>query len=327
VKNDGGNLTPIKKDARIEHPRLVAIETTNRCNAKCPFCPNQNLQRDKHHMADDLFEKVIEECGQFPLPAIEPFLNGEPFVDPKILPRLELIRNRLSDTKLRLYTNGYALKPKTIDALVGLGIDHLYISLNTLNPKAYRSIMGFDLERTLKNLDYLTDIARRDKVARKITFRMTRTESTPLSEQEEFEAFSKKRGVRSFIVGLFNYKGDISSQLPVPNFPCEHITRLDILSNGMVTLCCMDQEGTYAWGDATKNSILDIYNGPEANRYRHMHRSGKRMETEPCGECNVFWPSLGKMSPIPTVKFSVQAGMYFLRHRPSGKRRPTSISD
>jgi hypothetical protein len=317
-------LAPIKKNTRIEYPRLVAVETTNRCNAKCPFCPNQYLQRDKGHMSDDLFEKIIDDCGQFSLPAIEPFLNGEPFVDPKLLPRLELIRNRLPNTKLRLYTNGYGLKPKMVDALTGLGIDHLYISLNTLNPETYHSIMGFDLERTLKNLDYLTDISRRDRVARRITFRMTRTESTPLSEQEAFEAFCRKCGVRSFIVGLFNYKGDISSQLPPPNFPCEHITRVDILSNGMVTLCCMDQEGTFAWGDATKDSILDIYNGTEANRYRKLHREGSRMEAKPCGTCNVFWPSLEKMSPLSTVKFSVQAGLYFLRHRPSGKKRPKS---
>ncbi|MCP4196136.1 MAG: radical SAM protein [Proteobacteria bacterium] len=320
-------MTPTKKTTQIEYPRLVSVETTNRCNAKCPFCPNNALQRNRHRMSDDLFEKVIEDCGQFPLAAIEPFLNGEPFVDPQILPRLELIRNRLSDTKLRIYTNGYALKPKTIDALIGLGIDHLYVSLNTLNHDTYRSIMGLELERTLKNMDYLTDIARRDKVARKITFRMTRTESTPFSEQQEFEAFCKKRGVRPFIVGLFNYKGEISSHLPVPNFPCEHITRLDVLSNGIVTLCCMDQEGDYAWGDAAKDSILDIYNGPEATRYRRMHRTGKRVAAEPCGECNVFWPSLEKMPPIPTIKFAVQAGMYFLRYRPSSKKRPTSTGN
>ena len=28
-------------------PRLVAVETTNHCNAKCVFCPNNALARDK----------------------------------------------------------------------------------------------------------------------------------------------------------------------------------------------------------------------------------------------------------------------------------------
>src|SRR5215208_5559592 len=104
----------LRKSARIEHPRLVCVETTNHCNAKCVFCPNNALARDKGPMTDDLFEKIIEECREFPLGAIEPFMQGDPFSDPKILPRLVLIRRRLPDTKLRHYTNGYGMGPKKI---------------------------------------------------------------------------------------------------------------------------------------------------------------------------------------------------------------------
>jgi MoaA/NifB/PqqE/SkfB family radical SAM enzyme len=315
---------PEARPNRVEHPRLVAIETTNKCNAKCPFCPNNALQRNRHRMEDSLFDKIVDDCARFPLKEIEPFLNGEPFVDPKIIERMEIIRRRLPRTRLRLYTNGYAMKPKKIDALVGLGIDHLYVSLNTLDPKIYRSVMGLDIERTLENLAYLTDPARRDRVAGRITFRMTRTPTTSLKEQNDFVDYCKKAGVRPFIVGLFNYKGEIPSNLPVPKYPCEHITRVDVLSNGLVALCCMDQEGEYAWGDAAKESILDIYNGSVGSRYRSMHRNGNRVDIEPCGDCNVFWPSLEKMPPLATAKFAIAAGCYFLCRRPSGKKPPSA---
>lgn len=307
---------------RMEHPRLVAIETTNRCNAKCSFCPNSRMSRGRGAMSDDLFEKLVEDCREFPLGQIEPFLNGEPFVDPKIITRLELIRRRLPKTALRLYTNGNGLVPAKIDGLVGLGIDHLYVSLNTLDPTAYGDVLGLDLARTLENLAYLTDPVRRDRVARRITFRMTRLESTPLADQEAFLAYCRERGVRPFIVGLFNYKGEIPSTLPVPGYPCEHITRIDVLSNGVVALCCMDHEGEYAWGDASQGSLLSIFNGPAALRYRNAHRSGKRRELEPCDRCNVFWPSFAHMPPWRTAGFAAEAGLYFLRHRPSGKRAP-----
>ena len=306
----------------MEYPQLVSIETTNCCNAKCAFCPNNILQRHKHHMADDLFEKIVEDCRAFPLKAIEPFLNGEPFVDPQILPRLELIRRRLPTAKLRLYTNGYALTPDKIDALIGMGIAHLYISLNTLDAGTYRSIMGLDLERTLENLYYLTDPVRRDRVAHRLTFRMTRLKDTPRSEQEAFRSFCRDRRVRCFIVGLFNYKDEIASDLPIPNYPCEHIVRVDILSNGIATLCCMDQEGKYAWGNAAEDSVLDLYNGPIARRYRTEHREGGRREIDPCDRCNLFWPSLSGMSPRTTLKFAIQAGCYFLRYRPGGIKNP-----
>jgi molybdenum cofactor biosynthesis enzyme MoaA len=306
----------------MEYPRLVAIETTNRCNAKCPFCPNNVLQRNRQTMSDDLFEKLIEDCTAFPLPAIEPFLNGEPFVDPKIIDRMRHIRQTLPATKLRIYTNGYALRPKKIDALAGLGIDHLFVSLNTLNPELYQKTMGFSLERTKENLAYLTDPVRRDKIARKITFRMTRLTDTPLAEQEQFISFCRKSGVRPFLVGLFNYKGEVNSSFPVPGYPCEHITRIDVLSNGRVTLCCMDQEGEYSWGDATRDSLLDIYNGKVALRYRSRHRTGRRRNIPPCGECNVFWPSFAHTSLYWKTRFLLEAGHYFLKHQPSGKKKP-----
>jgi len=309
--------------AEHEYPRLVCVETTNYCNATCVFCPNNALSRKKQHMSDELFEKIIEDCRQFPLEAIEPFMQGDPFSDPKIMNRLEHIRSRLPDTKLRLYTNGYAMTPKRIDRMAGMGIDHLYISLNTLDPHKYEEVMGLKLKRTLDNMSYLTDPVRRSKVANKITFRMTRLEHTTLEEQDRFLEYCKERGVRSFIVGLFNYKGDIQSPLPVPTYPCEHITRLDILASGNVTLCCMDQDGEYSWGDVNTHSVLEVFRGTVARRYRDMHRGGRRTEIEPCGTCNLFWPSLERQSPVQTAKYAVQFVGYVAKHRPYGKKAPS----
>lgn len=308
-----------------EIPRLVCVETTNHCNAVCPFCPNNALSRHKTHMTDDLFAKIIEDCRQFPLEAIEPFMQGEPFSDPKIIERMEHIRRRLPDTKLRLYSNGNALTPKKIDQLVGLGIDHLFISVNTLDPEKYREIMGLKLEKTLENLAYLTDPARKDKIAPKITFRMTRMENTTLGDQDQFLAYCRERKVKPLIVGLFNYKGDVGTDLPIPNYPCEHITRLDILASGKVTLCCQDQDAEYGWGDVNTHSVLEVYRGKVASEVRRMHREGLRKDLEPCNTCNLFWPSLEGMPALTTAKFAVQAGAYFLKHRPNGRKPPRPI--
>ncbi|MCA9596662.1 MAG: radical SAM protein [Myxococcales bacterium] len=306
-----------------EYPRLVAIETTNHCNAKCVFCPNNALARDKGPMDDDLFEKLVEDCRQFPLEAIEPFIQGDPFSDPKILPRLETIHRRLPKTKLRLYSNGHAMTPKRIDALAEVGLDHLYISLNTLDPDRYEQVMGLSLQRTLDNLEYLTDRSRRKKVARRITFRMTRLEDTSVEEQTKFVEYCRAHGARPFIVGLFNYKGDVNSNYyPVPSYGCEHVERLDILASGRVTLCCMDQDGDYGWGDARESSVLELFNHPMAKRYRDMHRTGKRRDIDPCGTCNNFWPSFRSLSTIDAVRTGIEYCSYVARHRPTGVKRP-----
>lgn len=311
-----------------EYPRMVSIETTSRCNAACPFCPYNFKARDKFHMDQDLFEKIVEDCRAFPLEEIEPFLNGEPFVDPRIIGRLQHIRSRLPKTRLGLYSNGYGLVPKRIDELASIGgVDRLTISLNTLDPVRYKNIMGFKLERTLDNMKYLVDPVRRSKVAPKIQFRMVRMEDSTLEEQDLFVDYCESMGVEPFIVGQFNYKGDIPSAFPVPSYGCEHITRLDILSDGKVTLCCQDHEGEYTWGNVREQSVLEVYRGNTATKYREYHRTGRRKEIEPCGDCNLFWPNLEGMGVAETVKTACAAAWYFAKHRPNGRRPPSRDPD
>ncbi|HEX7501544.1 MAG TPA: radical SAM protein, partial [Polyangia bacterium] len=206
---DDSRSTPALRSGALEIPRLVAIETTNACNAKCAFCPNSVMSRDRQIMSDATFRKIVDDCTTFELKAIEPFLNGEPFMDPQIIPRLQYIRERLPSTKVRLYTNGFGLTDKRVDALLGLGIDHLFVSLNTLDAEKYEAVMGLRLERTLRNIDYAVDPSRRKRLAREITVRMTRTKETTADDEKRFTAYCRDKNVNCMIVGLFNYLGDV----------------------------------------------------------------------------------------------------------------------
>ncbi len=307
---------------KIEYPKTVAIETTNRCNATCTFCPNSRLARDRTTMSDELFEKIINDCVKFNPEYIEPFLNGEPLMDKKIFERIKLIKEKLPKTKIKLYTNANLLTPEKTDRLAEIGIHTLFVSINTLNSKKYNEIMGLNLETTLSNLEYLVYRNKNKSVTEKMTFRMTRTDDTPLFEQDQFIKYCKENGIPSYIVGLFNYKGEIESQLPIPNYPCEHIDRIDILASGKVTLCCMDQEGEYSWGDVNNESVLDIFNGKKATLYKKMQREGKRNKIKPCSECNLFWPTLKHVSFKNKISMGIDIAWYFLNNKPSGRKPP-----
>lgn len=272
-------------------------------------------------MPGDLFEKIIDDCTHFPLPEIEPFLQGDPFADPNILDRLDLIRRRLPKTTLRLYTNGYGLTPAMADDLCSIGVDELTVSLNTLNPSRYRSMMGVPLERTLHNLEYAMASERRNRIAGSVTLRMTVFDDTTTREQADFESFAQRLGTRAYLVGLFNYKGDIVSGLPVPRYGCEHVTRLDILANGNTTLCCMDQDGEYGWGSARDMSVLELYRHEVAARFRKAHQTGQRRSVEPCGTCNLFWPLYDGTGIVERARTGVEYCIYRLRHRPTGRQK------
>src|SRR5918995_4259683 len=45
-------------------PEIVQIESTNICNAKCTFCPRDEMHRRQGIMSFDLFKKVVDECAE-----------------------------------------------------------------------------------------------------------------------------------------------------------------------------------------------------------------------------------------------------------------------
>jgi len=310
----------------IEFPRLVAIETTNRCNAKCKFCPNSSLARNRRLMSDELFAKIIQDCKAFPLPAIEPFLQGEPFMDPKIIERLAYINEQLPNTALRLYSNGAALTEAKSDQLRSLNVDKLYISLNTINKERYEDIVGLPFERTMQNIRALASRSSKGPVAKKITLRLTLVNETTLEEVEAFKRLCCELNVYPMTVGLFNYKGDIASDLPVPDYPCEHIDRLDIMSNGYTTLCCMDQEGEYGFGSIIDKSVLEVFNNAKARRVRTMHRCGRRDKCEPCDRCNLFWPSFSCLTSLWKMRHMLSFARYYTKYSPNSLKLCNSVA-
>jgi hypothetical protein len=68
--------------------------------------------------------------------------------------------------------------------------------------------------------------------------------------------------------------------------------------------------------------VLEVYRGNLATKYREYHRTGRRKEIEPCGDCNLFWPNLEGMPVGETLKTACAAALYFARHRPNGRRAP-----
>ena len=335
----------------IEYPVMVAVETTNKCNATCWFCPitegskrppedvqeliklgkkNQpvpeadpsegvtfNLMKRAHgYMSDDLFAKIIDDCKQFPLRRIEPYLHGEPFMDPKLLDRIEYINKHLPDTEVHLFTNGSLLTAKRIERLKELRLDSMVISVNTSIGDKYNAVMGLDWKKTLANLERVADENKTDKpVAERFVIRMTAPKETTDAEIDSFRKLAKRLGARAVIVSLHNYKGDINSERPVPQFPCYFTNDLDILWDGNTALCCMDHDGEYSWGDVKKHSVLEVFNSPVAKMYRQKMREDKRNELTPCNECNMFWWGLERTG-IRRLQYTGRIAKYLIEHRP-----------
>ena len=75
---------------RVKQPmfKTLEIETINRCNGKCSFCPVNSTNDDRilSKMSEDLFNKILVELVDMKYSGrVSLYSNNEPFLDDRIV--------------------------------------------------------------------------------------------------------------------------------------------------------------------------------------------------------------------------------------------------
>ena len=90
-------------------PKIISIEFTSACNAKCIMCPQPDMDRKKENMSLEVLNKIISDCKNKPLKKINLFWMGDSTVDKKMIEKIRIIRKELPKVKLYLSTNAQLL--------------------------------------------------------------------------------------------------------------------------------------------------------------------------------------------------------------------------
>ena len=69
-------------------PEIVQIESTNICNAKCVFCPRDDMHRRQGVMSVPLFKKVVDECAALNITHVRMHNYGEAFIDRRLVEKV-----------------------------------------------------------------------------------------------------------------------------------------------------------------------------------------------------------------------------------------------
>ncbi len=64
-----------------DFPRVVRLETTNACNARCVICPHRQMRRPMVAMQSDLYARLIDECAVAGCREVHLHNFGEPLLD------------------------------------------------------------------------------------------------------------------------------------------------------------------------------------------------------------------------------------------------------
>lgn len=285
----------------MDYPKSVCIETTARCNAKCDFCPHENLERRDTAMDDGLFLKILEDLQGIPAHVkfrISPYFISEPFMDRKLFDRLDQINEKLPHAEIDINSNLNFL-PKNfftrIKQVKNLGM--FRASIFSLDKKEYEDVYKIDHDRTMKNLLALLKFNAEEQVI-KYPILVSRV----LTGDEKDRAFvdgvdnmlkdfrkGKDYAVLTATPAQGVYDGQLSfgscesRRIPF-NEPCGNWFKLHITSTGDVALCCFDPEAKYSLGNAKTQNVLSIYN---SGWFRSTRETAFSRETVyPCNKCD-----------------------------------------
>ncbi len=251
-------------------PEIVQIESTNLCNAKCVFCPRDDMERRQGIMDMALFQKVADECAALGISHIRMHNYGEAFMDRQLVEKVRYAK-RLGIPEVGLISNGSLITEAAARGMVDAGLDAINISVDAAGKDVFeRTRLGLNYDKVIANIERLIRI-RDDAGKRRPKLILSFVRQDNSTEERTFIDHWKSKADKIHITDLHNWAGTLNHESDV-NFPCYRPwLTFTVLWDGRVSLCCADFDGREILGDLRTATIKEIWNGEPYRRARRAH--------------------------------------------------------
>lgn len=231
-----------------------------------------------------------------PIKMIHFYKDGEPLLHQNLIEMLTYLKQSGVAEQVRLKTNGLLLCAEMNRKLINTGIDWIGISVEAVSTAGYRKISGvsIDYEKFVDNIRDLFHCRGTCEIYVKII-------NANLSEEDKEKFYLDFKAISDFcaieeLMGLsytkskdflLGTKPETQDGLPlIDKDVCPYpFYSLAINFNGAVSICCVDWSHSTVVGDVNKNSLKEIWNGPQMLEFRRMHLEHRRGENKACADC------------------------------------------
>jgi hypothetical protein len=280
-------------------PNYVQIETVRTCNAACIMCPLAESPTQHRSMSDEHFEKLVRQLAEMTTrPQVAMHGLNEPLMDKKLVRRIKFLKD-LGIKKVNVVSNATLMTRQTADALIGAGIDAIAFSIDSIDADTYENIrLKLKLSDALGGV--LSFIEARNAAAPElpitILFQYSQRNREQFATYREFWSQHLKPGTDMIALQAIHSFGVFPDEMQIRdnNDACGQLfCTMHLRAGGEVSMCCIDVESEWAMGDATKTSLVDIFNSDRIRLDRHRHLMGLRNEMSLCAGCDQ--PECGKI--------------------------------
>jgi MoaA/NifB/PqqE/SkfB family radical SAM enzyme len=251
-------------------PEIVQIESTNICNAKCVFCPRDEMHRKQGVMSFELFTKIVDECVELGITHVRVHNYGEPFIDRRLVEKVAYAK-RKGIQEVGMISNGSLITEAVARGMIEAGLDAINISVDASGREVFESTrVGLNYDKVIANIERLVRI-RAELGRRRPKLILSFVRQNNSADEQAFIEHWKRIADKIHVTDLHNWAGTLNRESDV-NYPCYRPwLTFTVLWDGRVSLCCADFDGRHVLGDLNTSSIREIWNAEPYVNARRLH--------------------------------------------------------
>jgi len=290
-----------------EYPLNLDVETTNRCNLSCPFCPRtvawDKAKREHQPLPEegdlnwDSYLKIIEEIRFGKVPAMKFNWRGEPTLY-RYLPLAVKKAKGAGVMEAMINTNGTLLDEKLCEMLCEAGLDRIIFSVDSIDPILYRKArIGAELEDALEGIRTMIRVRKEFRESQDILpiqmgpYIRVQKVDFPSARNENFPGFFQEMGVDAVAIDSYKEKDPMMIDPEWEPLPCaQPFQRLMVTWKGDFLPCCQGNLFEPI-GNISGMTVKEAWHSPVMVELRQKHSKGTQKEIPQCRKCEVTRPN------------------------------------
>lgn len=297
----------------LVHPLTVHIETTNRCNFKCRYCPESldnygDLVGGMQTMSMVDFRTICSQLKKLgTISVVRLWIMGEPLLNPLLPEFIRVLKDFDGDKiaeRVEVTTNASALTEEKSRLLLSSPLDVLKISIYGIGDSHHRITQSkVGSERILKNIEIFRQLRESNSLSKlKMVIQMV----DPVNKEEEKKFVDSYRHLADelLINGAHSWTDNVPGSILTTTYDDKAISILQathesvkklccpfpfytlaIHVNGDVSTCCVDWDKKLKIGNIHENSLSEIWAGERLKDIQLLHLQEKKDSIPACSKC------------------------------------------
>jgi MoaA/NifB/PqqE/SkfB family radical SAM enzyme len=292
--NEANNMEKV-----TEFPLFLQLDTTQKCNFKCPHCMLSDEQGVKTYFSKDTisnddFKLILEEAEKYSCPSISLQGTNEPLLDKNLEVQIQKARDK-GFIDIMINSNASALTEKRAKKILESGLTRIRFSIDAIDEATFKKVrVGGDFEQVKRNILRFMEIRKNLNLKLPVVGVSFCVLADNYKEKDDFVKYWADKvdfvSIQRFTAPTPDVKWD--KFFPInhveeefKDFKCPQPFQRLVIRNKDITPCCTWFSRELTLGRVGEVTLHDAWHSEKMVELRKLHRNGEWYKNETCKKC------------------------------------------